>query len=556
SNSVVPAGGAFLCMVRLPTSKLSIGEYIKPAIYLQAGNCALSNAFIVNGSCAGAPTEVFTGSASGFIRYLPNDNLSITLSPGSANFAANGTAYGMKAVVTLFGYPLKGANVAFASNNTVIRISRAEVDTASTGLAYDYVSSNYSASTKITASYANVSASASINFRTPLLYSFADMVSSNIEYISPGVLDNISVTINNKTYALGYLNVTGITLLNGTMNNYTVQNSIDVNGTTYTFKNISSCSLSYTSANGSLLTCAQPTIRIYYQPVYKQVGSVYVADEGSSQVSVINTSTGLVGNVSVGFLPTSIVAGTKNVYATDSLSDELSAISEANGSVKNITLGISFPTSTSLSDGNAFITSILTDELYKVNLTSGTTLSSVKTGLLPLSAAVDKNGNVYVANAGSNTIGVYSISSMALQKNISTGLFPENPVASKDGSHVYVADNLSSEITIINASTNLVQKSLSSGIFTTSVAVSPNRAFVYATSLANNQLWVINTTTGTTVEKIPTGIAPYFVTLSSNGAFAYVANLLSDNVTVISTINYTVLKSYKVGLLPVGIAYV
>ncbi|MEM0149706.1 MAG: hypothetical protein QXW10_02315, partial [Candidatus Micrarchaeaceae archaeon] len=49
SNSVVPAGGAFLCMVRLPTSKLSIGEYIKPAIYLQAGNCALSNAFIVNG---------------------------------------------------------------------------------------------------------------------------------------------------------------------------------------------------------------------------------------------------------------------------------------------------------------------------------------------------------------------------------------------------------------------------------------------------------------------------------------------------------------------------
>ena len=555
-NAVIPAGGAFLCVAEIPSNKISLGEYVKPTIYLQAGNCALSSAYVINGSCSNAPVEAFEGSAYGFTRYLPSDNLSISLSPSSANFAANGTSYGMKSAVTLFGYPLKGANVGFHSSNPTIYMSKVDVATASSGTAYDYISSNYSASTNITASYAGLHATATKHFRAPLLYSFDDMVASDISYIGPNAIENASITINNKTYSLGNLSRTGLVLLNGTMNNYTIQGSITTNGTEYAFKNITLCNLSYTGINGSLLTCTQPSIKIYYEPVYKQSGSVYVADEGSSQVSIINTTSGKVGNVSVGFLPTSVAAGAKNVYATDSLSDELSAINKSTGNVKNISLSILLPTSTALHKGNAFITSILTDTVYEVNLTSGSTLESASTGLLPLSLSVGSNGYVYVANAGSGNVSVYSVSSLTFLKNISTGLFPEGLAMSNDGSHAYVADNLSSEITIINTTTNSVQKTLSSGPFTTSVAVSPNDAFLYATSLGTNQLWVINATTGNVVRKIPTGIAPYYVTLSSNGAFAYVANLLSDNVTAISTINYTVVGSYNVGVLPVGIAYV
>ncbi|MGC8538146.1 MAG: YncE family protein [Candidatus Micrarchaeia archaeon] len=555
-NAVIPAGGTFLCVVKIPSNKLSIGQYVKPTIYLQAGNCALSSSYIVNGSCSNAPIEAFKGSAYGFIRYLPSDNMSISLSPSSANFAANGTSYSMKAAVSLFGYPLKGANVNFHSSNPIIYVSKVDVATASSGAAYDYISSNYSTSTNITASYAGLNATAAIHFKTPLLYSFDDMVASDISYISPNAIENASITINNKTYSLGNLSKNGLVLLNGTINNYTIQGSITANGIEYVFKNITSCSIPYTYTNGSMLTCTQPSIYIYYEPVYNQSGSVYVADEGSSQVSIINTTSGKVGNVSVGFFPTSVVAGLKNVYATDSLSNELSAINESTGNVKNISVGISIPTSTSLYKGNAFVTSILTDTIYKVNLTSGSTLAFAATGLLPLSLVAGRNGYVYVANAGSDNVSVYNASGLAFIKNISTGLFPEGLAISNDGSRLYIADNLSSEITVINTTTNSVQKVLPSGSFTTSVAVSPNGAFLYATSLGTNQLWVINATTGNVVKKIPTGIAPYSVALSSNGAFAYVANLLSDNVTAISTINYTVVGSYNVGVLPVSLAYV
>ncbi|EQD57043.1 hypothetical protein B2A_05001, partial [mine drainage metagenome] len=283
-DGMVPPGGAFLCIVNLPTNKLSIGEYIKPTVHIQAGNCALSKAYLINGSCANATTEIFKGSAYGFIRYLPSDNLSISLAPRNANFAANGTRYAFKATITLFGYPLKGANVGFSSSNTIVSLSNTNVATAYSGYAYDYASSNYSSHTTITASYANVSTSASIYFRSPLMYSFADIVASNIDYISPIVLDNINIGIDNRTYTLGNLNKTGIVLLNGTMNNYTIQKSIEVNNTKYIFKNISSCGLSYTALNGTLLTCTQPSIKVYYEPVYKQTGSLYVADEGGSEV--------------------------------------------------------------------------------------------------------------------------------------------------------------------------------------------------------------------------------------------------------------------------------
>jgi YVTN family beta-propeller protein len=163
---------------------------------------------------------------------------------------------------------------------------------------------------------------------------------------------------------------------------------------------------------------------------------------------------------------------------------------------------------------------------------------------------------LYVANQIDGTVSVITTADM---KNIATLAVGSNPVwmlLRNDGARLYVVNQSSSTVTVIDTSADTV-------INTLAVGASPVHAF-FDNRL--QRLWVVNGAANTVsvfaadtdtlplLATIPVGASPVAVTVLADGSRAYVVNSASNNVSIISSLNFSITKTVPVGLSPSWIA--
>jgi len=182
-------------------------------------------------------------------------------------------------------------------------------------------------------------------------------------------------------------------------------------------------------------------------------GKVYVANQGSNQVTVIDPATLAVKTtVNVGNSPSAIVASPDGncVYVAN----------QNSGTVSVITTSNDMPTATAITVGAGPVSlrfDPLLQRLYVVNNAGGsvsvishatdcssTLLKTVGVGLAPKSiAALSDKTRAYVANSGDGTVSVIDVNSNTVRKTIAVGGSPQSIGASADGTKVVVAANTS-----------------------------------------------------------------------------------------------------------------
>ncbi|WP_300427145.1 beta-propeller fold lactonase family protein [Methanobacterium sp.] len=246
--------------------------------------------------------------------------------------------------------------------------------------------------------------------------------------------------------------------------------------------------------------------------------NVYVANQGSDTVSVINTTTPPETNtIPVGSSPSGVAVSPDGatVYVTNYFSNYVSVIDTATNNVTN-------------------------------NITVGNN---------PYGVAFNPDGTIaYVTNQGSGSVSVIDTATYNVTTTILVGSSPSGVAVSPDGTIAYVANQGSGSVSVIDTATYNVTTTILVGTGPIGVAVSPDGTTAYVTVRSSNYVSVIDTATNNVTTTILVGTGPIGVAVSPDGTTVYVANYLSNYVSVIDTATNTQTATIPVGYNPIVVA--
>ncbi len=179
-------------------------------------------------------------------------------------------------------------------------------------------------------------------------------------------------------------------------------------------------------------------------------------------------------------------------------------------------------------------------------------------------------GELYVGNAGSNTVSVIDLDNNHLIKNISVGKGPHDIKISENQQTVFTTDTDSSTISAINTTNNTIIKQIPvkgvkalHGIATSENQIRNNgnddakdnrEPILYVGDVYGNRVLVVNGSSIT--DEIKVGAGPEYLEISPNQQFLYVANLWSPiSVVDLKAENPVVIKNIDSGKTPHGLAF-
>jgi len=279
---------------------------------------------------------------------------------------------------------------------------------------------------------------------------------------------------------------------------------------------------------------------------------IYVANSGSSNVTVIDGASNSVSTVTTGSGPLAVAVNpvTNKIYvATNS---NVTVIDGATNTTTTVSAG---------STPYALAVNPVTNKIYVANLdsnnvtvidgaTNSTTTVTDPNANAPYAVAVNPVTNrIYVANKSSNNVtaidgatnNVTTVTDSSASGPVAVGV---NPVTNK----IYVANNDSNNVTVIDGATNntitFSEPSASDVAFAVDVNPVTNKIYVANTGTNGNlgDVTVIDGATNGTTDVIdPNASYPYAVAVNPATNQIYVANGGSNNITVIdgSTNNTT-----------------
>ncbi|MGI0100436.1 MAG: Ig-like domain-containing protein [Candidatus Micrarchaeaceae archaeon] len=155
-------GGTIVCLLTLPL-KSSNGEFISGALYLNATVCALTSATSVS-TCGTKINNIYVGNFSGDVEQSSKAT-TVAFFFNAANYTQLvGHSDQLEAIIELSGSPLPGATVNFTISNSIYSLAPRTALTGSSGTALTAVSGRVPGSVVVTAYYAGVSNSLTIDF--------------------------------------------------------------------------------------------------------------------------------------------------------------------------------------------------------------------------------------------------------------------------------------------------------------------------------------------------------------------------------------------------------
>ncbi|MCC2686161.1 MAG: autotransporter adhesin, partial [Paenibacillaceae bacterium] len=186
----------------------------------------------------------------------------------------------------------------------------------------------------------------------------------------------------------------------------------------------------------------------------------------------------------------------------------------------------------------AYITSFDSGVVDVVNLSDGTVQkAAITVGTQPVSAAVNPNGTqVFVANAGDNTVSVIDPSTNTVTKTVSVGTSPHGMAFNDDGSKVYVANEGNDTVSVIDTSSLTVTATISTmGFGPVDLVVVGGKLYIACSNSSTVDVADLssNTVTGQiNVDQHPSGLS-----VNPAGTRVYVANNFGRSVSIIDTSN-------------------
>ncbi|MEV7468013.1 hypothetical protein AB0O20_16140 [Streptomyces kronopolitis] len=113
---------------------------------------------------------------------------------------------------------------------------------------------------------------------------------------------------------------------------------------------------------------------------------------------------------------------------------------------------------------------------------------TIPAGAGPFALATEPNGNVYIANTGSNDVTVIDSADNTVTTTVPAGTGPSAVAVAPNG-NVYVTNTGSNDVTVIDSADNTVTTTLAAGTGPYAVNVAPN-GNVYVTNFASNDVSV------------------------------------------------------------------
>jgi len=305
--------------------------------------------------------------------------------------------------------------------------------------------------------------------------------------------------------------------------------------------------------------------------------SAYIANAGSNDVSVINTTTNMVvgSPITVGSQPVAVAVTPdgKYVYVTNNASNKISVIDAAtNTVVGSITLG-SQPAGVAITpDGKfAYVTSTDVTKIGSIGTTvsvistaTNAVVGSITVGTAPLGLAISTDGKyAYVANTHDDTISIINtVTNTIFGRPISVGNSPVGVAVTPNGKYVFVTNNRDNTVSVIDTTTrSMVVPPIAVGNDPAGIVITPNGRFAYIANngsgnVNSNTVSVIDTATDKVIGTVTVGNKPLGIDVTPDGKYVYVTNSNDGTVSVINTATNTVLGGpIAVGSLPIAFGF-
>lgn len=277
---------------------------------------------------------------------------------------------------------------------------------------------------------------------------------------------------------------------------------------------------------------------------------VYVANSGSGDVYMINTTTGAIeAKISTGNQPVAM--------AINGAGDKLYVLDYYFNRVSVVDLKLR-----SLVGFYGLNTYGFQDRIEPPDCCSDFFGEPLGAGRKPSAIVLDEAaGKIYVGNLGTWDVAVIDLeekkevnafdATFGINDMLLAG--PENNLyISAAGNEVEINDSI---LTLDMKGGGRIDK-LKVGGKPVSMALSPDGRIIYVITQKDAQLKALNVANGEIIAQCPLGGEPGDVTLSKDGSKAYVANVLDGTVLIVDIHTYSVIKTIKAGVTPKALVYI
>ncbi|MGB9103945.1 MAG: YncE family protein [Terriglobales bacterium] len=190
---------------------------------------------------------------------------------------------------------------------------------------------------------------------------------------------------------------------------------------------------------------------------------------------------------------------------------------------------------------------------------SAVTFVTLPAGSAPVYLASTQPGFMYVANSGTNSVGVITTASNALETLIPVGRTPVALVQTPDTTLLYSVNKGDGTVSAISPQSSSVAASVVAtvpvGSSPVAAAMNSDGKTLYVANQGSGTVSAINTASNTVVATVATGASPNFLIFDPSRRRLYVANTGSNTISVFDAdIGLTLINTVAVGAGPASIA--
>lgn len=277
----------------------------------------------------------------------------------------------------------------------------------------------------------------------------------------------------------------------------------------------------------------------------KSYGTLLInSDGGDSVIAVNTTSDKITGSVGVGQGPSSSVLDPSNgyLYVADQYSGQVSVVNPSSMKlVTNINLSaatdqggpVAITYSSSLNE--LFVANSYTNMLQIVNPDTFALIKNITVGGYPYTVAYDDQNNyVYVGNGNTGNVTVVDAVTQKTVANIGAKGDPWSIYYDSQNNYVYVSGLASSVLQAINTTTNKIVENISIGASLNSMILDSSNGILYGSQHSGQSLIAVSPESASEIGTFSTGKDPNYMAFGNNTGTLYLTNDQSSSLSVIT----------------------
>ena len=255
-----------------------------------------------------------------------------------------------------------------------------------------------------------------------------------------------------------------------------------------------------------------------------QTNKIYVVNQYSNNITVIDGATNSTTTVAVGNMPTALAVNpvSNKIYVANASSNTVTIIDGATNHPTNVSVG-GYPSAIAVNTvtNQVYVTNYSSDSVTVIDGRTNAT-ASVAVGHHPLAVAVNEATNtIYVADNGTNDVTIIEGRSGATSK-VPVGLGPWAITTDPFSNRIYVANYRSNTVSVMDGDIKAVS-TVNVGSSPIALAVDPLHDHIFVANPASNSVTVIDGSTLSTTT-VAIGNRPTSVDINSLTDKAYIAD--------------------------------